>query len=894
MPAPRAANAVKTGWQLALWTAAWPVGAALQLREAVLQTSAMYAVGMAAAVGFALAAWCSHCRVNRYPWLANGAVALAIALCAFSATGLRATLHQADLLAVELEGRELQITGVVASLPQRTANGLWFRFEVEHATRDGQLVTLAGAVPAAVSLGWYAGFDVDAVLSPAQRELRAGQRWRFTVRLRQPHGLSNPHGFDQELRLFESGVGATGSVRDAPAPQLLDRAAAHPVERLRQQVRDAIESQVHDPRTAGVLTALAVGDQSSIERSDWDVFRRTGIAHLVSISGLHVTMFAWVAGVAIGAAWRRSARTTAWLPAPTAALWGGLAAAVAYAVFSGWGVPSQRTVWMLAAVTLLRSVGARWPWPLLLLSAATAVTAIDPWALLQPGFWLSFAAVGLLMVSGPLHTVRDNPIETPMSRPSDTHRDAAAMPSAIGWQARAAALRSAASGGVRTQLVATVGLAPLTLVCFQQVSLVGMAANLVAIPLITLVITPLALLGSVLPWLWAVGAWLVAALSAALGWLAAWPAAVWSVGAAPWWAQGSGLLAAGLLVMRLPWRVRALAIPLVLPLWMPPRDLPPHGQFELVAADIGQGTAVLVRTRHHLLVYDAGPQYSPDTDAGQRVLVPLLRSRGDQHIDMLVLSHRDSDHVGGAAALLRSGLSIGELRSSVEDVHPLLLQAQLRGVPTSRCVAGQQWLWDGVRFDVLHPADDDYAGVRRSNAKSCVLRIQAADAVAGKTSAGAADLTPRTASAPGRVALLTADIEREQEAQLLRGSAPLLRADVLMAPHHGSKTSSSPAFLDAVAPRVAVIQAGHHNRYGHPAAEVLARYRERGIALIDSPACGAWTWRSDAAVSNPAATARAATPIGECHRIAEHRYWHWRAPTASSAAAAEPLATPLP
>ena len=209
-------------------------------------------------------------------------------------------------------------------------------------------------------------------MSQPQRELRPGQRWRFTVRLRRPHGNLNPHGFDYELQLFEQGVRATGYVRDAPPPQLLDEAAGFPVERLRQRVRDAIYAAVADRRAAGVLAALAVGDQGAIEREDWELFRNTGVAHLMSISGLHVTMFAWLAGLGIGAVWRRSRRAMLRLPAPSAARWGGLAAATAYAVFSGWGVPAQRTIWMLAAVCLLQSAGVRWPWLLVLLAAATS------------------------------------------------------------------------------------------------------------------------------------------------------------------------------------------------------------------------------------------------------------------------------------------------------------------------------------------------------------------------------------------------------------------------------------------------------------------------------------------------------------------------------------------
>jgi competence protein ComEC len=843
MPATRADHAANTGWRLAMGAAAWPVGAACQLHEAALQPATVYAVCMALGVLLILPTivWPAIFRRRQAAagvGLGFGVAlgtALGLALLAYGVTGGRASARLADALPATLEARELQITGVVASLPQRTANGLRFRFEVEQAMLGGEAV----AVPSVVSLGWYHGFDDDATLSAAQLELRAGQRWRFTARLRRPHGLANPHGVDQELRWFEEGVRATGSVRDAPAPQLIDRAAAHPVERLRQRARDAIDAAVPEPRVAGVLTALAVGDQSAIERDDWELFRRSGISHLVSVSGVHVTMFGWLAGVLVGAGWRRSVSAMAWVPAPTAALWGGFGVALAYAVFSGWGVPAQRTVWMLGAVTLLRSAGVRWPWPLVLLIAADVVTLVDPWALLQPGFWLSFAAVGLLMVSGQADAT---PPEVAPRGPDDL-----APGSLPAWRRALATVRGAAVGGVRTQLVATLGLAPLTLVFFQQLSLIGFVANLVAIPLVTLVITPLALLGCLVPLLWSVAAAAVSLLTTGLGWLASAPGVLWSVGVAPWWAQAAGLLGAVLLVMPLPWRLRALALPLAWPLCLPPQQVPPPGQFELVAVDVGQGTAVLVRTHRHLLVYDSGPQYAPDVDAGQRVLLPLLRARGDHRIDTLMLSHRDSDHVGGASSLLQS-LPIAELTSSIEDAHPVRLQAQLLGVAPRRCAAGQRWEWDGVRFEVLHPAADDYASAQRSNAMSCVLRVEGASGVDSSV-------------------LLTGDIEREQEIRLLRERPEALRSAVLIVPHHGSKTSSTAAFLDAVAPRVAVFQAGHLNRYGHPAGEVMARYRERNIARIDSPSCGAWTWRSG--------VDRGAQPA-LCQRAEARRYWHWR------------------
>jgi competence protein ComEC len=288
--------------------------------------------------------------------------------------------------------------------------------------------------------------------------------------------------------------------------------------------------------------------------------------------------------------------------------------------------------------------------------------------------------------------------------------------------------------------------------------------------------------------------------------------------------------------MPLPWRLRSLALPLVLPFLLPPVERPPAGRYELVAVDVGQGTAVLVRTHRHLLVYDAGPMYSRDSDAGQRVLLPLLRATGEHRIDRLVLSHRDLDHVGGARVLLAS-LPVAELWSSLAPDHPLV------GLAASHtpCAAGQAWEWDGVRFEVLHPPPGAAGTDARPNTISCVLRV----------------------SAPGQAsALLTGDIEREQEWALVGRLGEALRSDVLVVPHHGSRTSSTPVFLDAVRPRLAVFQAGYRSRFGHPAEDVLERYRALGAVQLVSPDCGAWLWRSD----EPGA--------GWCQRDEARRYWH--------------------
>jgi competence protein ComEC len=795
-----------TGVRLAACALALIGGAALQLQQPALWAVGSYlalgGVGVLALVG----AWRWHWR-----WHWSVAV-IGLSLLAFSSAGLRAQARLADALPAELEGRDLVVTGVVAQLPHRLPDGMRFVFDVDSATLQGQ----PARVPSRIVLGWYGGVQEERLMFAPYEQLAAGQRWRFVVRLKQPHGSVNPHGFDQELSMFEQGLRASGSVRatEREAAKLLQANAGAPIERLRQHVRDAIEKRVPDARAAGVLAALSVGDQAAIERADWDVFRITGIAHLVSISGLHVTMFAWLAAALISRLWRTSARAMLWLPAATAARWGGVLAATAYALIAGWGVPSQRTVWMLATAALLSQLGLRWPWPLVLLVVAAVVTMLDPWALLQAGFWLSFAAVGLLIVASPI--------------------DEAPPRGHAVWRA----LRE----GLRTQVVATIGLAPLTLLFFQQMSLIGFIANIVAIPLVTLVITPLALAGVVAPPLWLLGAACVKAMTSALQTLASLPGAVWTAAAAPWWMQAAALLGAALLVMRLPWRVRALALLLMLPLFAPPIEHPAEGAMLVTVADIGQGSAILVRTRTHALLHDAGAQYSPDSDAGTRVLVPLLRAFGVQRLDLLMLSHRDLDHVGGAAAVM-AAFDVAAWSSSIEASHPLRAAHNHH----QRCEAGQSWQWDGVRFDVLHPKAEDYARIDpKPNTMSCVLAVT---------------------DARGQRVLLTGDLEAEQEARLVREQAAALKSVVLLVPHHGSKTSSSAAFLDAVAPATALVQAGYRNRFGHPAPLVVARYEARGIALVRTDVCGAWQWASDA----PAQT--------RCARAAARRYWHHTAAT---------------
>lgn len=827
------AGAARLAWILALLPLGWLAGTALQLQQRGLNEPLTYALAGLLALLLALAALrggrrgARHARAVVLAWL------LASLLAAWGAAGWRASRMQQQVLAPTLEGVDLRLTGVIAAMPQHGERGWRFLFDVERAELDGQAV----AVPPRLQLSWYdrpgswgdaaASRPIDPELAP-QQPLAAGNRWQLTARLKAPHGNVNPHGFDYELWLYSRGIAATGYVRvnaKTPAPQRLARAVAHPVQRLRQSARDRILARAPDGASAaarqrlGVVAALATGDQDAIARDDWDVFRITGVAHLVSISGLHIGMMAWLASLLVGFLWRRSVRwrdvlrvdLVHWLPAPHAALLGALVFGTAYAVFSGWGVPAQRTVIMLASIIVLRLAGLRWPWWLTWSWAGWAVLAIDPWALLQAGFWLSFVAVGILFVTG--------------SRTPDA---------ATGW-----------SGRVRdlfvTQARVTVALAPLTLMLFGQASVVGLLANLVAIPWVTLVVTPLALAGLAWPFLWQVAAWSLWPLLPLLQALAAQPWAQLTTAAAP---LPLGLAAAGgalLLVMRLPWTLRLGGLPLFLPLllWQPAR--PPAGEFALLALDVGQGSAILVQTARRTLLYDTGPRYAQDSDAGQRVVLPLLQAMGED-LDRIVLSHSDSDHTGGAAAVHAAFPRARVLASLRPD-------EVLAGVPAPQsCRAGRRWTWDGVRFEILYPSPKDAATVRSSNGVSCVLRISNGNAAV----------------------LLTGDLEAPQERVLVE-RVPALRSDVLLVPHHGSNTSSTDALLQAVQPRLALIQSGYRNRYGHPTARVLARYAQHGITTHGSPDCGAMHWHSSA----PAQL--------HCERERSRRYWRLDALRAATA-----------
>ena len=719
----------------------------------------------------------SHPASSRWQILRNVVAPVLCALCGFLWAALLATQRLSDELPTPWEGVDIQIVGVVANLPQPYERSLRFEFDVE------RVLTPHAAVPSHIVLSWWGSPARDGRQATFP-QLRAGERWQVTVRLRQPHGTLNPHGFDYEALLLERNIRATGYVRPGGGNRRISSMVMRPhylVERLREVARDRIQNALGAAPYAGVLTALAIGEQRGIQPAQWQVFTRTGINHLISISGLHVTMISGLVFALAYFLWRRSVRLTLWLPARKAATVAGFATALAYAWLAGFAVPAQRTVYMLAVVALALWTGRIASSSLVLSAALLLVLLIDPWAVLSAGFWLSFAAMALIML------VTNGRIEQPHWL--------------MGW--------------ARVQWAVTLGLVPPLLALFQQVSLVSPIANAFAIPVVSLIVVPLTLAGLVLPFDLALHCAhaVMAGCGYLLEWLSTLPAAVWQQHAPPAWAVA--VAAAGVVWLLLPrgFPARWIGGAGFLPLFLIVPPAPEHGDLRLTTLDVGQGLAVVAQTRNHALLYDTGPAFGPQVDSGNRIIVPYLRAGGVKSLSGLVVSHGDSDHSGGALSVLQA-VPVAWLASSIPDSHPISAQA---AAPT-RCEAGQRWQWDGVDFEVLHPSAESYSRDKmRSNDRGCVIRIATA----------------------GASVLLTADIEAKSERELLGSSADKLRAQVMLVPHHGSRTSSSLEFLAQVNPDIALVAAGYRNRFGHPKEDVLDRYRALGSRIYRTDHDGA-------------------------------------------------------
>ncbi|WP_321784849.1 ComEC/Rec2 family competence protein [Paraburkholderia sp. J94] len=769
------------------------------------------------------------------------AVGIAAACAGFGYAAWRAEIRLVETLPQAWQTRDVDVTGSIARMPAFGEGSARFLFAVE-SWPGRERAASALHPPRLLQLNWIAR---DAPVPP----LVPGARWRLTVRLKPAHGEGNFDLRDTEAALLARGVRATGYVSDAAHAQRLPRDAQGigiAIEQRRAAVRARIGAVLADAPHRGIVVALATGAQDDVSDADWRLMRNTGTSHLVAISGLHLAFVAGLAGWLAGAIWRRArwrgVDAPLVVPAQKVALAGALCAGAAYAALAGFNVPVQRALWMLA-VAALALLGSREVSRSHVLAWALGLVLLrDPWAVTAPGFWLSFCAVGAILyaASGAPRVRREDDAEpTPDEIDPMRDKDDAASEARGGrfasyvdrqrWRRAARRFAARLHDGARVQWAVTLALAPLTAYWFLQIPLIGPLANAFAIPWVSMLVTPTVLAGAVLPApfdafaLHAAHA-LLDRLAMALGALEGLPWALLRLPQPSGWALACAAVGVAWMLAPRGWPLRWLAPFTWLPLLASSPGGPPDGAFRLTALDIGQGTSVLVETARHTLLFDAGP--GPEsTHAGERLVVPYLQTHGVTRLDMLMISHDDSDHSGGAQAVL-DALPVRQFVAGILPAHPLWASAHARGAERVQCAAGQRWQWDGVTFEVLWPDAGPLGG--KPNAHCCVLRV---------TTAG----TPLAAPAPGNAvaALLAADIEARTERTLMARGIDNLRAQILVVPHHGSRTSSTEPFLDSVWPLVAIFQVGFLNRFHHPYPGVYARYAARHIALARSDWDGA-------------------------------------------------------
>ncbi|MEM7258791.1 MAG: DNA internalization-related competence protein ComEC/Rec2, partial [Pseudomonadota bacterium] len=625
--------------------------------------------------------------------------------------------------------------------------------------------------------------------------------------LRAPHGFRNPGGFDYEKWLFQQRIVATGYVRDSGSAQLLDTNAS-PANRMhsaRLWVKQRLQQATADYQHGGLVLAIAIGDRSGIDQTQWQRFIATGTNHLLAISGLHISLVAAFVALLASLLWRRARRLQS-ISRYAFALMTSLLAALCYSALAGFSIPTQRALLMFAVVALLSLLARHQNRQHSLAIALAVVCALDPLSVLSAGFWMSFAAVAILFT-----------VYAFIPNSSRSHRLLSVL---------------------RGHVLITIGLYPVGLLFFGQLSVVSPLANLIAVPMVGLISTPMIFVATVVSvvdvtlaqYLLLPVEFVLSGVMIFLGWVASWEHALKYLSVVSHvvvlWAAVIALLC----LLPFNWRMRWLSIVLLAPLLFAGRPTPAPGHYAVTFLDVGQGTAVVVQTREHVLLYDTGARFSASFNAGDAVILPYLRSAGINRIDRLVISHADGDHSGGAHAVLE-GIAVDDVWAS----------AAVDGVTVdNQCRAGQQWQWDDVTFAVLHPSASDI-GTR--NDRSCVLLI---------TSAGQV----RT--------LLSGDIEARGEQALLKHGVP--GVDILLSPHHGSASSSGPEFVAATRATHVVHTTGYRNRYGFPNPQVSEAYRAIGANQFNTAISGAITF-----------TTQSLADVSQ-YRAQHHKLWHRNLP----------------
>ncbi len=655
-------------------------------------------------------------------------------------------------------GQVMTVQGQVSGLPRYDARRVRFDFLLNKSMAN---------MPEKIRLSWY---------FPRQ-QIKAGQNWQLSVKLKPPHGRLNPGGFDYKRWLLMANIGATGYVKTYPEPVLLAESSVLNISSLRQHIAKKFDQILPGSDYKSLVKALALGIRSDISDEQWQVFRKTGTVHLLAISGLHIGL---ISGLVFFLIIKLAVHNPFFSPQKLAAI-GTIIIALFYAALAGFSVPTQRALVMLivamSAIILQRNVSVINTLSLALL----IIVVLDPLAVLSAGLWLSFMAVCLIVYSLSCRLGRLN------------HYLSAC----------------------KIHIVTALGLSPLIMFYFQQFSIIAPLANFIAVPIVSLFLVPLCFMAVILllvsielavPVVLLINE-ILQQLYFVLTAMADYSFSAMSTHQPSFYAIILAIVAVLLFISPKGVPARHLSVFLILPLLFSPRLKPDLGEVHFTLLDVGQGLAAVIETNKHVLLFDTGAKYSEQSNMGSSVVIPFLQYKGIEYIDSLLISHGDNDHIGGAKAILQH-YKVGSVLSSVPE--------SLAAYQAIQCVAGQSWQWDQVGFKVLSPAKNAQMS---ENNQSCVLKI----------------------STKHQSLLLTGDIEQQAEEWLLKHAKPELHSNLLIAPHHGSRTSSSFAFLNQVSPQLVLIPAGYKNRFDFPHQAVLDRYLLLNIPWLNTAEHGAIT-----------------------------------------------------
>ncbi|MFV2060672.1 MAG: DNA internalization-related competence protein ComEC/Rec2 [Gammaproteobacteria bacterium] len=737
---------------------------------------------------------------------------ITLAFC-FSAGFIWATVVAQNTLqnkiASELEGKDIVVTGIISSLPEQINRRTKFELSVNTVTYNNRNYSS----PKKITLNWYGK-------SP---KLIPNDKWQLVVRLKKPNGYQNPGGFDYEAWIFQNGIDAKGYVRKNNLNKLLDvNQSSFSFTRMRYSIKQKLEATVA-PKYRPIILALLIGDKSEINNDQWRVFRKTGTSHLIAISGLHIGLIAALVFFISRWLWGYYSIGVEIIPSPKVAAILAIISAVIYSGMAGFSLPTQRALIMLCVImiSILLDVRAQ-SWKTLAI-ALLLVLIFSPFAVMNPGFWLSFFAVAVILYFS-----------------KSTKFNNKLVSSLYSW-------------GL-IQLVIAIGLLPFVLLFFKESSIISPIANLVIVPVFSFIIVPLVFIAGCLVFIFpflskiffSIVIFILDKVWFFLEYLSELNFASFQINYLTVSAFLLACIGVGLVFLPKKFPTKYLAPVFFIPIFFSKITPPDFGTAKITLLDVGQGLSAVIQTQRHTLVYDTGPRYSESFNTGRTVVIPFLKISGISKVDTIIISHGDNDHIGGLKSIIES-IEVDSILTSVTTKVKSRIRKNKK-ISIENCYNDNQWLWDGIKFQIIHPGIDSEL---KNNNASCVLKVS--------TIAEESDSAKQTYSI-----LLTGDIEAEAESEIIDNDTHNIKSNIVIAPHHGSKTSSTEEFVTRINPDYVLYPVGYRNRYQFPTDVVSQRYRSQGVAEYSTSEYGAISFDLNASkLKKP-----------ELYRVSQRRFWH--------------------